>query len=270
LFRDWTLERVQRWVETAGATTSEIEELLDDDRQEVRQLAETVLQQYEHIRVEEERLRDLCRREQELRGKGFLLVAGVDEAGRGPLAGPVVAAAVIFPPGVTIPGVRDSKTLTPARREMLYELICRKALATGVGVVSNEIIDERNVLQATMLAMRQAVEALSLVPDYCLIDGNRLPELPCPGEAVVDGDATCFTVACAGIVAKVYRDRLMDELDRRYPGYGLATHKGYPTAAHLEAIRQLGPSPVHRITFKGVREVAEQSAFPLEKHDNLV
>ncbi|MBE3577382.1 MAG: ribonuclease HII [Limnochordales bacterium] len=261
---------MKRWVETAGASTGELEELLGDPRAEVRQLGEMVLEHYEEICREEERLRNLCRRERELQSEGYRVIAGVDEAGRGPLAGPVVAAAVIFPPGVMLPGIRDSKTLTPARRKQLYDLICRKALACAVGVVSNEIIDECNILQATMLAMRQAVEALPVVPDFCLVDGNRLPELPCPGEAVVDADATCFVVACAGIVAKVYRDRLMEELDRRYPGYGLASHKGYATAAHLEAIRQLGPSPVHRISFKGVREVAEQSSLPSKRQESSV
>lgn len=254
MFSDWPMEQVEAWVQAVGATEAEIEDLLADGREEVRRWGTWVLEQRERLACEEARMVRLCQKERTLVRQGFRLVAGVDEAGRGPLAGPVVAAAVVFPPGLVVPGVRDSKTLTPARRQLLYDLIRRKALAVGVGVVPSQIIDEQNILQASLMAMRRAVDSLPVVPNYCLVDGNRLPELPCPAEAVVDGDATCFVIAAASIVAKVYRDRLMAELDRQYPGYGLAAHKGYPTRAHLEAIRRLGPSPVHRQTFKGVRD----------------
>ena len=195
--------------------------------------------------------------EERLRAQGYRLIAGIDEAGRGPLAGPVVAAAVILPPEERpswLSLVRDSKQLTQLRREAIFDCIVESGIAFGVGVVSHEVIDERGIAPATRLAMRYAVEQLSTRPDYLLIDYMRLPGVRIPQKGVVDGDSICVSIAAASIVAKVTRDRLMVELDGRYPGYGLAQHKGYGTREHLEALQKLGPCPIHRKTFQPVRD----------------
>jgi ribonuclease HII len=195
--------------------------------------------------------------EERLRAQGYRLIAGIDEAGRGPLAGPVVAAAVILPPEERpswLSLVRDSKQLTQLRREAIFDCIVESGIAFGVGVVSHEVIDERGIAPATRLAMRYAIEKLSTRPDYLLIDYMRLPGVRIPQKGVVDGDSICVSIAAASIVAKVTRDRLMVELDGRYPGYGLAQHKGYGTPEHLEALQKLGPCPIHRKTFQPVRD----------------
>ena len=181
--------------------------------------------------------------------KGIRRIAGVDEAGRGPLAGPVVAAAVIFSPGVCILGVDDSKKLTALRREELFELIRQSALDYGVGIVSHEAIDRINVLRATMQAMAEAVSRLSPAPDYLLVDGPSCAPGAVPAKAMVRGDARCFSIAAASIIAKVTRDRIMMEYDRAFPGYGFARHKGYGTPEHLAALRTLGPCEIHRKSF---------------------
>lgn len=186
-------------------------------------------------------------------------VAGVDEAGRGPLAGPVVAGAVILDPHNPVEGLRDSKKLTELRRERLYEEIREKALAWAVGRAEVEEIDRINILQASMLAMQRAVRALQPAAEFALIDGNRCPELPCPAKYVVKGDSLVAAISAASIMAKVTRDREMVELDAVYPGYGLASHKGYPSKAHVEAIGKLGVLPIHRRTFAPVRRVLEQA-----------
>lgn len=181
------------------------------------------------------------------------LVAGVDEAGRGPLAGPVVAAAVILDDLQPIEGLRDSKQLTARRRERLYDEIRAKALCCCIAEASVEEIDRLNILQATLLAMRRAVEGLRLPPAKVLVDGNRLPVLKVPGEAVVGGDAKVPAISAASILAKVHRDRLCEQMHADWPAYGFATHKGYPTAAHLAALRTHGAAPVHRQSFGPVR-----------------
>ena len=185
-------------------------------------------------------------------------VAGVDEAGRGPLAGPVIAAAVILDPLRPIAGLRDSKCLSPGRRERLYDEIVTRALAWAVGRAEAAEIDNINILQATLLAMQRAVNALQPGAEQVLVDGNRCPVLPCPARAIVKGDSRVPAISAASIVAKVSRDREMIELDARYPGYGLAQHKGYPSKAHLEALEVLGPSPQHRRSYAPVRRVIER------------
>ena len=179
-------------------------------------------------------------------------VCGVDEAGRGPLAGPVVAAAVILTPARIPEGLNDSKALSSKQRELLLNMIEKNA-QIGIGIAEPEEIDRMNILGATLIAMRRAVLALPKLPDMALIDGNKLPDLPCEAQAIVKGDSRSLSIAAASIVAKVTRDRLMVEADSRYPGYGLAGHKGYPTKAHMEAVKQIGPSPIHRFSFKPVR-----------------
>ena len=185
------------------------------------------------------------------------LVAGVDEVGRGPLCGAVVTAAVILDPARPIIGLNDSKKLSEAKRDRLFDEIREKALAWCIARAEVEEIDRLNILQATMLAMQRAVEGLSVRPKLALIDGNRCPTLRVPSAAVVGGDAKVAAIAAASILAKVSRDREMRELDQLYPGYGLALHKGYPTALHLQALQRLGPSPIHRRSFAPVRRLLE-------------
>lgn len=179
--------------------------------------------------------------------KGFTRICGIDEAGRGPLAGPVYAAAVILPAGLIIDGLNDSKKLTEKKRALLFDVIIENALAYGIGYATEQEIDEINILQATYLAMQRAVSQISC--DYALVDGNRMPPLPVPGETIVKGDAKSPSIAAASILAKVSRDRLMDILDEKYPVYGFKRHKGYGTKLHTEALLQHGPCDIHRMTF---------------------
>ena len=181
-------------------------------------------------------------------------VAGVDEVGRGPLAGPVVTAAVILDKHNPVTGLTDSKKLTEKQRKYLAEEIKQKALAWSLGRAEVEEIDEINILQATMLAMQRAVQALPIKPEYVLIDGNRCPALDCPSLAIIKGDLTVPVISAASIVAKVARDQEMQQLDQQYPGYGLHKHKGYPTKAHLSALEQLGVSPIHRRSYGPVKK----------------
>ncbi|CAI3789380.1 Ribonuclease HII [Pseudomonas sp. MM227] len=181
------------------------------------------------------------------------LVAGVDEVGRGPLCGAVVTAAVILDPRRPILGLNDSKKLTEARRELLYEEICEKALAWCIARAEVEEIDRLNILHATMLAMQRAVQGLSITPRLALIDGNRCPQLDVPSAPVIQGDAKVPAIAAASILAKVSRDREMSAFELIYPGYGMGGHKGYPTPVHLEALARLGPTPIHRRSFAPVR-----------------
>ncbi len=186
-------------------------------------------------------------------------VAGVDEVGRGPLAGDVVAAAVILDPGNPVAGLRDSKKLSAKRREILAVQIREQAVAWAIGRASVAEIDSLNVLQASLLAMRRAVEALQPQPVAVLVDGNRLPVWSYPAQAVIGGDDSVAAIAAASILAKVQRDAELADLDRRYPGYGFASHKGYPTAQHLQALRQLGVSPVHRRSFAPVKNLLPET-----------
>ncbi len=192
------------------------------------------------------------------RARGFRTVAGVDEAGRGPLAGPVVAAAVVLPPGFPADGIRDSKALSPNARERAFFRIVSGALSFSVGQADPREIDRLNILRASLLAMRRAVEGLSPPADFLYVDGAF--EIPGEGpawesirqEPLVRGDSRCLAVMAASILAKVTRDRMMVEYDRLHPGYGFSAHKGYPTRSHLDALRELGPSPIHRRSFRGV------------------
>ena len=192
---------------------------------------------------------DLWEIERKLHAEGIGLICGVDEAGRGPLAGPVCAAAVILPPETELPGLNDSKKLSEKKREQLFPEIQQIALAWSVAFASVEEIEERNILGATMLAMNRAIAGLSLTPDLALIDGNRNKEIEVPSRCVVHGDARCASIAAASILAKVSRDHLMLELAREYPQYGFEKHKGYGTRAHYAALREYGPCPAHRPSF---------------------
>lgn len=187
--------------------------------------------------------------EERLYSEGYTSVCGCDEAGRGPLCGPVVAAAVILPLGIEIEGLNDSKKLTEKKREKLFDIIKEKAIAYAIAEASPEEIDEINILNASMLAMRRAVKALPTKADFALIDGNCSRGFEIPTETVVSGDAKSCSIAAASILAKVTRDRGCVDLDREYPMYGIAKHKGYPTKDHMNAVREHGPSPIHRKTF---------------------
>ena len=188
--------------------------------------------------------------EQNAVNAGYKVVCGIDEAGRGPLAGPVHAAAVILPIGLEIEGLNDSKKLSEKKREQLFDVICEKAIDYSIGVATEKEIDEINILNATFLAMHRAVEGLKIKPDYALIDGNQYPKIPfVTEETVVKGDAKSMSIAAASILAKVSRDRFMLEKAKEYPEYCFEKHKGYGTKVHYEAIKEFGPSPIHRLTF---------------------
>ena len=192
---------------------------------------------------------DLWAYEREAFADGVKLVCGVDEAGRGPLAGQVCAAAVILPPGLVIPGLNDSKKLTDKKRRELYDVITAEAVSYGIAFASEKEIDEINILQATFLAMERAMAQLAPPPELALIDGNRSKDFGLPVRTIVKGDSLSASIAAASILAKVTRDRLMEQYDEAYPQYGFAIHKGYGTKRHYEALREFGPSPIHRMTF---------------------
>ena len=198
--------------------------------------------------------RDLWDYEIKAREKGYRLIAGADEAGRGPLAGPVVAAAVVLPPEAILQGLDDSKKLSPAKREELFPKIQTQAIAYGVAVVNPEVIDEINILQAALLAMKQAVEQLKPVPDLLLIDGNQKLNSTLDQWAIVKGDSKSLSIAAASVLAKVTRDHIMQDYHHLYPQYEFARHKGYGTKLHRDLIAKHGPCPIHRNTFKGVAE----------------
>ncbi len=193
-----------------------------------------------------------------LYGQGYGAIAGIDEAGRGALAGPVVAAAVILPRQSEYPQlsrVRDSKLILQPERELLYDVIFDQARAVGIGVVSSDLIDSMNIYNATRLAMRLAVEDLSMIPDYLLLDAMTVPALTIKQKPIIKGDGLCLSIACASVIAKVTRDRIMSDFDRQYPVYGLAAHKGYGTRQHLDCLHTHGPCPIHRHTFSPVKEM---------------
>ena len=190
-----------------------------------------------------------------MQGRGFKSIAGVDEAGRGPLAGPVVAAAVILPGGITIPGVKDSKKMTEKARKSVFSVIDKTAVAIGIGVVSHNIIDRSNILIASLEAMRLAVLSLDPVPEFILVDGIHKIPVNIPQDSIIKGDQLCHSISAASIVAKVYRDRIMCSYGAMFPEYGFIQNKGYGTSQHLKALRQYGPCPIHRSTFRGVRVI---------------
>lgn len=187
--------------------------------------------------------------ENEYFAKGYSVICGTDEAGRGPLCGPVTAAACILPEGLIIDGLNDSKKISEKKRDELYDIIIENAVAYAIEEVSSEVIDEINILNAAQLAMRRAIEKLSVKPDLALVDGNVARNFPCDAVTVIKGDSKSPSIAAASILAKVTRDRLCAKLDADYPQYGIAKHKGYPTKDHMDAVREYGPSPIHRKTF---------------------
>ena len=236
-----------------------------DPRQGARAVALQLEKRKDRERAEDRRLTKLSSFEQALWDQGIELVGGVDEVGMAPLAGPVIACAVILPRGTRIRGINDSKQLTAEERNELEPQIRATAVAVGIGRAEVHEIDSINIYQAGLLALRRAVLALSPQPLHLLVDARKLPELKMPQQAIIQGDAKSITIGAASIVAKVHRDRLMAELDREHPGYGFADHKGYPTPVHLEALQKIGACPIHRRSFAPVAKalglVPEQRGF---------
>ncbi len=235
---------------------AELRALRADPRAGARQLALQLERRRVRASAERRRQRVLFRVECRARASGAACIAGIDESGMGPLAGPVVAAAVVLPPRVWLDGLDDSKRLTPARRQRLYDEIRSAAIALGVGWATPSEVDALNVYQAGLAAMRRALDDLGLEPDLVLVDARRLPNLSVPQRAITRGDQHVGSIAAASVVAKVYRDAWMSDLERRHPGYGFSRNAGYGTAEHLRALRERGPTPVHRFSFEPVRRAA--------------
>ncbi|MBO7515624.1 MAG: ribonuclease HII [Lachnospiraceae bacterium] len=222
----------------------------NDTRSAVASLIVKYQKVHDNYLAELERLDQMLRYEDQERAKGRKIICGIDEAGRGPLAGPVVAAAVVLPEGTKILYANDSKKLTAKKRDELFDEIMDKALSVGVGIASPARIDEINILQATYEAMREAVSKLSVVPDVSLNDAVTIPKLNIPQIPIIKGDAKSLSIACASIIAKVTRDRMMEEYDKLYPEYGFAGHKGYGSADHYAALKKYGACPIHRRSFR--------------------
>ncbi len=227
----------------------QIKQFEEDSRKGVQNMLASFRKKWEKHQQELERLEEILLYERGLWSAGYDLVAGIDEVGRGPLAGPVVAAAVILPKECKIEGVNDSKKLSAKKREELYDVILEKAVSYGIGVVSNERIDEINILQATYEAMREALSQLKPRAEYILADAVTIPMVSTPQKGIIGGDGKSMSIGAASIVAKVYRDRLMDAYDAAYPGYGFASNKGYGAAEHIAGIKKQGITPIHRKTF---------------------
>ncbi|MDO4166717.1 MAG: ribonuclease HII [Eubacteriales bacterium] len=242
------IAEIKREIEMAGEAQAQVlASYADDPRKGVQNLIQKAERQAE--KLQQERLRLQKMREFEEKYKKYQAICGIDEAGRGPLAGPVVAGAVILPRDCEILYLNDSKKLSEKKRDQLYDEIQQKAVAWAVGIVSQERIDEINILQATYEAMQQAVEQLAVTPDLLLVDAVNIPGVVQKQVGIIKGDAKSVSIAAASIMAKVTRDRMMEQMDALYPEYGFASHKGYGSQSHIEAIRQYGPCPIHRRTF---------------------
>jgi ribonuclease HII len=251
-------------------TSQLVKALGRDPRQGVRKIYELVKRRYEKERTERLRLDSLLNFERVLWKSGIKSIAGVDEVGVGPLAGPVVAAAVVFPPGTELMGIDDSKRLDPEQRQKMEAAIRATGAAIGIGMADVGEIDRLNIYQAALVAMRRAVEALPSMPEHLLIDARTIPGVSMPQNSFCKGDGINFSIAAASIIAKTHRDRLMEELEKKYPGYGFAQHKGYSTPEHQNAIRGLGPCPVHRMSYPFIRELCgEFSEFFYEIKQQL-
>ncbi len=231
-----------------------LELLLLDQRRSVQTMAQRYQRKMERQMQEKQRLAAMWQYEQQAKQQGYQWIAGTDEVGRGPLAGPVVAAAVILPEYAELPGIKDSKKLTQQQRQELDVLIRQQAVSWAIAEVDEKNIDALNILEASRLAMKHAVDDLSVAADFVLVDGLPNPRIQLPSLAIVKGDNKSISIAAASIIAKVYRDKLMDAYGQQYPGYGFAEHKGYPTEAHLKAIEKLGPCPIHRMSFRPLSE----------------
>ena len=251
MFKEMTLDQLSAYLQgRESLTPEEKQQLLTDHRRGARQLLDCFHRRIKGLQAERKRLHNMRRLERNLWARGFETVAGVDEAGRGPLAGPVVAAAVTLPREVELAGLNDSKQLTPRQREMLFALILRVAIGVGIGVGPVGLIDRINIHGATLKAMAVAVNNLPRLPSAVLVDGYPIRGLELYQQAVIGGDGSSLAIAAASVVAKVTRDRMMDRLHNQYPRYGFNRNKGYATLEHREALWKYGPSPVHRMSFR--------------------
>ena len=256
-----SIEQIREQLDGKQTITAQfLKQLGRDPRQGVRKIYQLVKKRYEAERAERLRVQNMLNFERVLWKSGIQSIAGVDEVGVGPLAGPVVAAAVIFRPGAEIPGMDDSKRLDAEQRSKVEQLIRQTAAAIGIGTAEVDEIDRVNIYHAALLAMRRAVEALPAKPDHLLVDARVIPEVLIPQNSFCKGDGINFSIAAASIIAKTHRDRLMEELEKNYPGYGFAQHKGYSTPEHQNAIREFGPSPVHRMSYPFIRELCGEFA----------
>ncbi len=249
-FINYSISEIKSFIERFGPDESVIKDLLFDNRAGVRDIARKLLNnkfRAEQLRLKQEKMLSI---EKELRAEGIKTIAGIDEAGRGPLAGPVVAACVILPENPCLEGLDDSKKMTSKNRGKMFDRIIEVSEAWGIGMADNDEIDENGILEATMTAMRRAAENTKTTPDITIIDGNKTPGLKCRERAVINGDALSLSIAAASVIAKVTRDRIMIEMDRIFPGYGFSQHKGYGSSSHIKAISELGPCDIHRFSFK--------------------
>ena len=252
-----TIKEIQQRLElVTDLADSFLAEAANDQRSGVQKAIEKRKRAIQAELDEDFRLEQMLRYEKELYKAGYQTIAGIDEVGRGPLAGPVVAAAVILPPGCKIKGLNDSKKIPKKKHQEIYQAVLDKALAVGIGLIDNEVIDQVNIYEATKLAMKEALSKLSLKPDYLLIDAMKL-DVDIPQESIIKGDANSLSIAAASIVAKVTRDKLMADYDKEYPGYDFAKNAGYGTKSHLQGLERNGVTPIHRKTFEPVKSMCE-------------
>ncbi|MGM0409512.1 MAG: ribonuclease HII [Bacillota bacterium] len=256
-FSNYTIKEIKKHLKKIKVNEKTIKDLASDSRKGVQKLAK----KYKKIEKRKKALKEKWERmnsiNEMLREKGYEFICGLDEAGRGPLAGPVVASAVLLDPFEKIIGLDDSKKISEKRREELFEEINKKAISVGIGIVENDIIDEINIQQASFKAMKKAIKELEFLPDYLLVDGNReIPEIDILQKTVIDGDAKVNSIAAASIIAKVTRDRIIESYDNDFPQYGFAQNKGYGTKEHINALKKYGPTPIHRYSYSVVNENA--------------
>ncbi|MFW5998139.1 MAG: ribonuclease HII [Bacillota bacterium] len=251
----YTIKELKKYLINNSVDFDFIKKMKHDTRKGVRRLADRYQKKMLQKEKIEQRWKNMNRKLYNLQNKGFELIAGVDEAGRGPLAGPVVASAVILDPEIKILGLNDSKKISYKKREKLFAIIKKKAVAVGTGIVSSTKIDKVNIHNATYIAMREAIKDLNIIPDYILVDGNKeIPDFNIQQEQIIDGDNKVNNIAAASIIAKVTRDRIIEKYDAKYPGYGFKENKGYGTSQHIEALKRLGPTPIHRYSFSIVEK----------------
>lgn len=249
-----TIKEIQNQLQTGSFTNEEWQQFVKDERKGVQTLIQSYQKKQEKKRQLQKQFEQMRIYEKSLYKKGKCFVAGIDEVGRGPLAGPVVACACILPKDFYLEGLNDSKKLSESQRNEFFEIIRKEAITYGTGIVDNQTIDRINIYQATKLAMKKAVTELSSTPDYLLIDAVELKDFPIPQTSLTKGDQLSISIAAASILAKVTRDRLMKKIHQEYPDYGFSSNAGYGTPQHLKALKQLGPSPYHRLTFAPVKD----------------
>jgi len=248
--RKMTVKEVSLWLEKNDYDEELLMELLrNENRRSIHKLIQARIKRIKKKNQEIKRVEEMAFYEKALWIQGFKNIAGVDEAGRGPLAGPLVAAAVILPPYKFVQGIKDSKKLTPSLRNKLFDFIKNEAVSFSLGIVDASSIDDHNIYQAGLKAMERAIKGLKVKAEYVLVDAFKIPGLDIPQNPVIKGDSLSISIACASVLAKVTRDRIMEDYDRVYPQYGFSQHKGYATKEHIKALRLYGPSPIHRHSF---------------------